>query len=294
VGTTPDQLKSEIDATREDLTNNVNALADKVSPARITRRRLQAVKETATGVKDKVVGGASSASSGVTGTASSVASTASDAPGQLAQTARGNPLPAALLALGAGAVVANLLPSTTGERRIAETMNDNGVDLLDTLKQAATQSGQQLKGQLTPQAQQALSAVKDRAGQAVEETKQQAESASQDVAEHGQKAATRVRGKAQTAKTKTVAKAKAGTSTTSRPRTSTAKPSDIHVVHKNGSWVVEQKGAGVISTHRTQALAEEAGRRRARRDKTEFVLHAMNGQIRQKDSYGNDPRGTKG
>ena len=45
MGTTPDQLKSEIDQTRDELSNNVNALADKVSPARITRRRLQAVKD---------------------------------------------------------------------------------------------------------------------------------------------------------------------------------------------------------------------------------------------------------
>jgi hypothetical protein len=43
------------------------------------------------------------------------------------------------------------------------------------------------------------------------------------------------------------------------------------------------------SLHRTQAEAEQAGRQLARDNHTEFNLHGRNGQVRQKDSYGNDP-----
>jgi hypothetical protein len=283
MGATPDKLKSEIEATREELSNTVNALAEKVSPARITKRRLRAVKETATGMKDKVVTGAAGGAGTVSDRAGSVAGAATDAPGALAAQARGNPLPAALLALGAGAVVANLLPKTTGEQRVAAAMNDSGLDVMGALKQTASESGRQLKDTLAPQAQQAVTAVKERAGAAVEATKQETQTAADDVSTHGQKAARTVKSQAQTAKQRTVSK------TTSR--TTSTKASDVHVVHKDGSWVVEQKGSGVISTHSTQALAEQAGRRRARRDRTEFVLHGRNGRIRAKDSYGNDPRG---
>jgi hypothetical protein len=305
MGATPDRLTTEIDQTRDDLTSNVDALADKVSPARITRRRLHAVKSGAAGVKDKVMGSTQDAATGVSASAGqaagNVAAAVSDAPDQLAQTARGNPLPAGLIAFGAGALIATLLPDTDTETRLAEAMNANGVDLVGVAKSTAGESAQRLKGTLTGPAQQALTSVKDTATDAVQTTKSTTQAAGGEVADHGQRAAKQVRGKAKSATRTTKA-----TATTRRPGAATkrtsapasraksnggAKASDIHVVHKNGSWVVEQKGTGIVSTHRTQALAEQAGRRRARRDRTEFVLHGLNGRIREKDSYGNDPRG---
>lgn len=63
-----------------------------------------------------------------------------------------------------------------------------------------------------------------------------------------------------------------------------------HVVpHKNG-WAV--KGAGnrkATSIHRTQEAARKAARSIAINQKSEVVIHRPNGQIRDKDSYGNDP-----
>ncbi|PIR38564.1 MAG: hypothetical protein COV35_06485 [Alphaproteobacteria bacterium CG11_big_fil_rev_8_21_14_0_20_39_49] len=68
-----------------------------------------------------------------------------------------------------------------------------------------------------------------------------------------------------------------------------------HVVpHKDG-WAV--KGAGnqrATSTHRTQKEAESAAREIAKNQETELFVHGRNGQIRERDSYGNDsfpPRG---
>ena len=63
-----------------------------------------------------------------------------------------------------------------------------------------------------------------------------------------------------------------------------------HVVpHENG-WAV--KGAGnrkATSIHRTQEAARKAARNIAINQKSEVVIHRPNGQIRDKDSYGNDP-----
>ena len=59
--------------------------------------------------------------------------------------------------------------------------------------------------------------------------------------------------------------------------------------HKNG-WAV--KGAGnrkATSIHRTQEAARKAARSIAINQKSEVVIHRPNGQIRDKDSYGNDP-----
>jgi len=68
-----------------------------------------------------------------------------------------------------------------------------------------------------------------------------------------------------------------------------------HVVPHNGTWAV--RGAGntrVTSTHDTQASAQAAARQTAIRQQSEVVIHRPNGQIRDKDSYGNDPHPPKG
>jgi hypothetical protein len=65
---------------------------------------------------------------------------------------------------------------------------------------------------------------------------------------------------------------------------------NIHVVPAGTKWAV--KAAGITtpsSMHRTQHAAEQAARRLAKQNQSELVIHRPNGQIRDKDSYGNDP-----
>src|SRR4051812_33233905 len=68
-----------------------------------------------------------------------------------------------------------------------------------------------------------------------------------------------------------------------------------HVVPHGEGWAV--KGAGserATSLHRTQGEAIERAREIARNQESELVIHRPNGQIRDKDSYGNDPFPPKG
>lgn len=65
---------------------------------------------------------------------------------------------------------------------------------------------------------------------------------------------------------------------------------NIHVVPFGNQWATRYEGSNrVLSTHRTQGNAEENAKVRARVDKVEVVTHRPNGQIRDKDSFGNDP-----
>jgi ketosteroid isomerase-like protein len=66
---------------------------------------------------------------------------------------------------------------------------------------------------------------------------------------------------------------------------------DVHVTPHGDGWAVQREGTQrAASVHSTQAEAEQAGREMARRDQVEFFLHGRDGQIRARDSYGNDPR----
>ena len=52
----PDEIRAEIERTRADLSDNVNALADSVNPAHVAGRQVDKVKGAVFGVKDKVMG----------------------------------------------------------------------------------------------------------------------------------------------------------------------------------------------------------------------------------------------
>jgi hypothetical protein len=68
------------------------------------------------------------------------------------------------------------------------------------------------------------------------------------------------------------------------------KKRDIHVVPHDEGWATQKEGAeraGHVT--RTQQEAIDLARNQARRENVEVVIHRKNGQIRDSDSYGNDP-----
>jgi len=48
------------------------------------------------------------------------------------------------------------------------------------------------------------------------------------------------------------------------------------------------------SIHQTQAEATKAARNIARRNQSELLIHGRNGRVRDRSTYGKDPRKTKG
>lgn len=65
---------------------------------------------------------------------------------------------------------------------------------------------------------------------------------------------------------------------------------DYHVVPQGEGWALKREGAQRASSlHPTQADAIAAGKELAKQQQTELVIHRPNGQIRDSDSYGNDP-----
>ncbi|AYC04219.1 DUF2188 domain-containing protein [Vibrio cholerae] len=68
-----------------------------------------------------------------------------------------------------------------------------------------------------------------------------------------------------------------------------------HVVKRPDGWAVRgENNSRDTSHHRTQEEARQAAREIAKNQQSEVVIHRPNGQIRDKDSYGNDPFPPKG
>ena len=74
-----------------------------------------------------------------------------------------------------------------------------------------------------------------------------------------------------------------------------AKKSNHHVVPHNGGWAVRRENSSRVSgVFPTQREAIESGRATSQNQGTELYIHRPNGQIRERDSHGNDPSPPKG
>ena len=224
----PEQIRREIDRTQAALSQDVDALTDKVTPGKIVERRVDRARDAATKLKEKVMGSdphgsggyggggvrsaasqtadrvsrtASSAASSVqdaaasaAGTVQDAASTAADAvqqaPQAIRRQTRGNPLAAGLIAFGAGWLVSSLLPASRREQELADQAKQVAQEKVQpVLQQVAGEVGDNLR----EPAQQAVDSVKATAQDAKETVADEGRSAAQDVSGRSQDAAGTVR-----------------------------------------------------------------------------------------------------
>jgi Protein of unknown function (DUF3618) len=224
----PEEIRREIERTQANLSQGVDALTEKVTPSKIVERRVDRARETASRLKDKVMGNnptnsghhisggvsttASHAADRVTGTASSAASSVQDAastaagavqdaassaagavqetPQAIRRQTRGNPLAAGLIAFGAGWLVSSLLPSSRREQELADQAKQVAQEHIQPVaQQVASEVGDNLRAP----AQQAVDSVKSTAQDAKDTVAEEGRAATQDVSDRAQDAAGTVR-----------------------------------------------------------------------------------------------------
>lgn len=198
----PDALRAEIDETRANLSQNVNALGEAVAPSNIARRQTDKVKGAAVGVKDKVMGSAhdstSSMSSSVSGTASGVAGSVSDTasgiagsaagmPDQARRKTQGNPLAAGMVALGVGWLAGSLLPASQKEREAAQAVKTKAQPVLEEGQNIGKEAASNLKEPAQQAADSLKSTAQDAAATVKAEGQQQAADVSQSTTESQQR-----------------------------------------------------------------------------------------------------------
>lgn len=177
----PDAIRADIERTRSELSRDVNALGEAVTPGNVARRQVDKVRDKAGSVKDHVMGSASdlgdSASEMASGAVSGVGDAAHDAKHAAASRTRGNPLAAGFVALGVGWLVGSLLPASAKERELSDSVKDKAQPVLDEARNVAMESADHLR----EPAQAAVADVKDRAQAAVENVKDEGRQAADDV-----------------------------------------------------------------------------------------------------------------
>ncbi|MDR6972373.1 DUF3618 domain-containing protein [Leifsonia shinshuensis] len=171
----PDAIRADIEATRRNLSGDVDALADKVTPSKIVDRQTRKVKGAWHSLSDRVMGTADD----VGGTVSNAGESVADAGRTVVNKAQGNPLAVGLIAFGVGALVASLIPASNKEKELASSAKDAAQPLL----QEAADVGKQVANDLKEPAQQAVQSVKETAQEGVSTVKEEATDRASDVAD---------------------------------------------------------------------------------------------------------------
>lgn len=196
MGKTAAELRQEIEEQREEIGRDVDAIGDRVSPARIVDRRTEAVKSKFRSAKDAVMGSndpygqADSSRSGAMGgrvadtkeQATGLAHTAADrvagVPDRVRSGTRGNPLAAGLIAFGAGLLAATLIPTSEQEEEIARQLQPQ----LERASGKVGEAGREIVENLRPDVQDAVQEVKDEAAGAGQRLTGDAKQAVQETA----------------------------------------------------------------------------------------------------------------
>ncbi|MFI5926112.1 DUF3618 domain-containing protein [Micromonospora sp. NPDC051543] len=193
----PDRIRWEIETTRNELSSDVDALADKVNPRRIAGDSVGQARGALTRAKEKMMGSSNHLGQDASQRMSHAAGSVRDETRSLGQQSRaqaqGNPLAAGLVAFGAGLLAASLIPPSGRERQLAGRARDLVSEHSGELRQQASQVGHQVQDNLREPAQQAAQSVRSSAQQGMSAVRDQGRSATGQVQGQAHAAADQLR-----------------------------------------------------------------------------------------------------
>jgi hypothetical protein len=180
MGEDPDRIRQEIEQTRAEMSETVDALEYKADVKSRTKEKVvgakESVREKVVGAKDSVTGSVMGAKDSVAGTAGSVGEAAPDRQ-QVAAKARQakgmaqeNPLGFAIGSIAVGFVAGLLLPASRVEDEKLGQISDQVTDKVKQTGQEALEHGKEVVKETAQDAQSTLQESAQRHGEQVGET----------------------------------------------------------------------------------------------------------------------------
>jgi gas vesicle protein len=190
--TDPDRLRDQIERTRTELSTDVNALTEKVSPSRAMSRQVDRTRGALASMKDAIMGTTTEATGRMTDTVSQAASSTGEAitsaPDAARRRAEGNPLAAGLVAFGLGWLVSSLMPVSRKEQELASQATDRLGEQLRPVAEQVQQAASEVADNLREPAAQAADSVRSTASEAVSTVADEGRAAAGQVTDRTQQA----------------------------------------------------------------------------------------------------------
>jgi ElaB/YqjD/DUF883 family membrane-anchored ribosome-binding protein len=195
MGQSAEELRREIEDTRWNMSRDLDAIGDRVSPRRMAERRVARTRTWLSGARDKVFGSADHAVARVgTGMhdvsdsmgerAHAMAETVGHAPQMATSKTQGNPMAAGAVAFGVGFLASMVLAPTEVEQEAVGRLADKAQPVLEPLKEQVSHAahevaegvkgqGHQVVGELRDDAKERASTVQETARDAASDARQQ-------------------------------------------------------------------------------------------------------------------------
>jgi hypothetical protein len=181
MGETAEDLARDIEDTRSSMSGTLEAIGDRVSPARVMERRRNRVVLWFQRAKDSVMGTAENLTGQATDTMHRVGDAPASAVDTVKSTTSGAPLVAGGIAFGVGVLLGSALPPSRAERRLGEQarqavepvqsqLQEAGREVVENLREPVTEAVQDVKQSAEDGARQ----LRETAGDGVEHVKEQA------------------------------------------------------------------------------------------------------------------------
>jgi hypothetical protein len=161
MGKSASEVRAEIEDTRRDMSETIDAIADRTSPRRIVGRRRERMAEGWRSARQRVMGRAQGARESAGNATETVVEGARQVPDKVMEQTQGNPVAAGVIAFGAGLLAASLIPPSDPEKRLGGTLREQAGPIQEHLKQA----GQQVAEDVKETASEGAEAVKQRASE---------------------------------------------------------------------------------------------------------------------------------
>jgi uncharacterized protein YjbJ (UPF0337 family) len=191
MGQSPEELREQIEGTRSDLGETLDAIGDRVSPGRMIERRTNRMRQWTHNVRGQMMGAAQGTMGGAKERMGDTVDTVRGLPEAGHQRTQGAPLVMGGLAFGLGVLVATMLPRTETEEQAADAVADK----VEPLKQEMLQAGKETAEHLKQPVREAVADVKDTAKDGAQQVADQAKqgahetaSATQQASENGPRA----------------------------------------------------------------------------------------------------------
>jgi len=179
MGQDTEELRREIESTRSDMSETLDAIGDRVSPGRMVTRSKNRFATTMGSMRERVMGSAHHAKDQLTGTTESATDTVKHMPEAVGQRTAGAPMIAGGIAFGIGFLIAVAFPASKAE----EEASGKVMEALEPVKQDLKESAQQVAQNVKEPAKESVDALKNTATDAARSVASTAKEATADVKE---------------------------------------------------------------------------------------------------------------
>ena len=186
MGQSAEELRRDIEQTRGELGETLDAIGDRVSPGRMVERRKNRATNMVRSARERVMGSASDTGHALADTGHAIGDAASGAvdtlkgsPDAVRQQTQGSPLVAGAIAFGAGVLIASVFKPSEIEKQAAGQLMDKAQPLADELKHAGQEAAEHLKQPALAAIEEVKAAAAEGAHSVAETAKQSAETGKQ-------------------------------------------------------------------------------------------------------------------